>query len=252
MGQTLTGGVSRKENVSMLTPEQEQLFSSLLTGLGPQAQQTLGGFLQPQSQQDMEATFQKAYVDPAMQTFEQKTIPAIQQRFVDANAGASSALNQALAQGASDLSTSIGSQFGQFQQGQQQQQLQALSQFLPLAGTQTFSPQFQQNQGILGALLQGAGQAGGAYMASSKQVKENIRDYKKSLNDLNKLNVKQYDYIKEFGGHKDRVGLIAEDVPEELTAEKSDILHVDLYGTMGLMINSIKELNKKVEKLEKR
>ncbi len=236
----------------MLTPQQQQLFSQFLGGLGPQAQQALGGALQPTSPEDMEAMFQKSYVQPAMQTFEQQVVPGIQQRFADVGAGSSSALNQALAQSASDLSTSLGSQFGQMAQGQQQMQLQALSQFLPMLTGQTFSPQFQQQQGILGPLIGAGGQIGAGLAMSSKKVKENIREYKKGLKELQNMDVKQYDYIKDVGGQKDKVGLIAEDVEKELTASKDDILHVDLYGLMGLMINSIKELSAKVEQLEAR
>lgn len=151
----------------MLTPEQQQLFSSTLKQLGPDFMQSLGGFMQPQSQEDMDSTFQKSYVDPAMQTFEQRAVPGIQQAFSDANAGSSSALNQALAQGASDLSTSMGSQYGQFQQGQQNQQLQALSQFLPLLTGQTFSPLIQQQQGLAGPLIGAAGQIGAGAMMGS-------------------------------------------------------------------------------------
>lgn len=234
----------------MLTPEQQSLLSGALTGLGPDAMSTFGSFLQPMGQEQMQDVFQQAYVDPAMMAFEQQMVPAIQQRFTDANAASSSALNQALAQSAGDLSTALGSQYGQFFQNQQQQQLQALGQFLPLMTGQTFSPLIQQQSGILGPLIGAAGQVGAGYMMSSKEVKENIREYEKALDELSKLDVKQYDYVEEVGGQKDRVGLLAEDVPKELTAEKDGILHVDLYGVMGLMINAIQELHEKVVQLE--
>lgn len=234
----------------MLTPEQQALYSSFITGLGPQAQETFGNFLQPMGKEEMDEVFQKSYVDPAMQTFEQQIVPGIQQRFTDANAASSSALNQALAQSAGDLSTALGSQYGQFFQNQQQQQLQALSQFLPLLSGQTFSPLIQQQQGILGPLIQAGGQIGAAAALSSRKVKENIRDYEKGLEALKELAVKQYDYIQDVGGQKDKVGLIAEDVPEELTSEKDGILHVDLYGVMGLMINAMQQMYEKIIQLE--
>ncbi len=234
----------------MLTPEQQALFSSFLTGLGPDAMATFGNLLQPMGQEQMDEVFQKAYVDPAMQTFEQQMIPAIQQRFTDANAGSSSALNQALAQSAGDLSTALGSQYGQFFQNQQQQQLQAINQFLPLLTGQTFSPLIQQQSGILGPLIGAAGQIGAGVAMSSKEVKENIREYEKGLEEFMELDVKQYDYIEDVGGQKDKVGLIAEDIPEELTAKKDGILHVDLYGVMGLMINAMQEMYEKIVQLE--
>ena len=250
MGKTLMGGSSHKKNISMLTPEQQQLYSQTLQGLGPDFLQSFQNFLQPMGQEEMDSVFQKAYVDPAMQTFEQQVVPGIQQRFADANASSSSALNQALAQSAGDLSTALGSQYGQFFQNQQGMQQNAINQFLPLLTGQTFSPLIQQQQGILGPLVQAGGQIGAAAMMSSKDVKENIREYEKGLEDLEKLDVKQYDYIEDVGGQKDRVGLLAEDIPKELTANKDGILHVDLYGVMGLMINAIQELNEKIVQLE--
>jgi len=237
--------------VNLLTPEQQSLLSGALTGIGPDALSTFGSFLQPQTPGDIQEIFQQSYVDPALQTFQQQIVPSIQQRFADANAASSSALNQALAQSAGDLSTSLGSQYGQFFQNQQQQQLQALNQFLPLITGKTFSPVFHQSPGILGSLIGIGGQLGAAGLAaSSKNIKENIKSYEKGLDSLKELTVKQYDYIEEVGGQKNKVGLIAEDVPEELTTKKDGILHVDLYGVMGLMINAIQELNEKVIKLE--
>lgn len=234
----------------MLTPEQQQLYSQALGQLGPDFLGGLGQFLQPQGVEDYQQVFQQTYVDPAMQAYERQVLPSIQQRFADANAGSSSALNQALAQSATDLSTSLGSQFGQFMQGQQSNQLQAINQFLPLLTGQTFSPLLQQQQGILGPLIGAAGQVGAGYMMSSKTVKENIRDYKKSIEAVRDLTVKQYDYIEDVGGQKDRVGFIAEDLPEELTLQKDGILHADLYGLLGLAMNAIKVLDARVKELE--
>ena len=208
--------------------------------------------MQPQSAEDYQDVFQKSYVDPAMMAMERQIIPGIQQRFVDAGAGSSSALNQALAQSATDLSTSLGSQYGQFLQGQQQNQLNALNMFGQLGTQQTFSPLIQQQQGILGPLINAGGTIGAAAMMSSKTVKENIRDYKKSIGVVRDLTVKQYDYIEDVGGEKDRVGFIAEDLPKELTLKKDGILHADLYGLLGLAMNAIKILDAKVQELEEK
>lgn len=84
------------------------------------------------------------------------------QQFGDANAMSSSALNQALAQAASDLSTSMGSQYGQFLQNQQTQQLQGLNLFQPLMTKETFTPFLEQKEGILGPLIGAAGALGAA------------------------------------------------------------------------------------------
>jgi hypothetical protein len=234
----------------MLTPEQQQLFSQALGQLGPDFLNTFSSFLQPQGAEGFQDVFQQSFVDPAMQALQTQIAPAIQQRFTDANAGSSSALNQALSQSATDLSTSIGSQYGQFLQGQQGLQQNAISQFLPLLGQQTFSPLIQENKGILGPLIQGGATVGAGAMMSSQEVKENIKDYNKSIEVLEELTVKQYDYIEDVGGQKDKVGLIAEDLPKELTLMKDGINHVDLYGLMGLMINSMKSINERLKAIE--
>lgn len=111
------------------------------------------------------AAFQKGVVDPTLQTYNQQVVPGIQQRFVDANASSSSALNQALAQSAGDLSTSLGSQYLQYQQGQQQNTLNALAQLGGLAGQRSFEPIVSQQQGILGPLIGGLGMLGAGSLA---------------------------------------------------------------------------------------
>ena len=89
--------------------------------------------------------------------------------------------------------------------------------------------------------------------ASSERVKENIRDFKEiGLKDLLKFKVKKYDYIEELGGQKDRIGLIAEEIPSDLTLDKQDILHVDLYALISVLVNAVQELNGKIVKLEKK
>lgn len=250
MGKVLMGNTSHEGNVSMLTPEQQQLFSQTIGQLGPDFMSSLGQFMQPQGVGDYQELFQQSYIDPAMQAMQTQILPQIQQRFTDANAGSSSALNQALSQSATDLSTALGSQFGQFMQGQQQNQLNALGMFGNMANQQTFSPLIQQQQGLAGPLIGAAGKAGAAAMMSSKKVKENIRDYTKSLETVRNLSVKQYDYKEEVGGQKDRVGFIAEELPEELTLDKDGILHADLYGLIGLAMNTIKVLDSRVKELE--
>ena len=250
MGKTFKGGTSHVGNIDLLTPEQKQLLSQAINTLGPQFVDSLSSLMGPQSQEQNQEVFQQSYVDPAMQMFEQQLMPSIQQRFVDANAGSSSALNQALSQGAKDISTSIGSQYGNFLQNQKQNQFQALGAMVPLISGKSFSPMIQQQQGILGPMLGAAGSVGAGMMMSSKKVKENIEDYTKGMEEVRKLEVKKYDYIKDVGGQKNKVGLIAEDLPTELTAEKDEVLHVDLYGVIGLLINAMKDLDKRMKKLE--
>ena len=249
MGKALRGGATHSGNVSMLLPEQQQALSQILGDTSSLAGQTFANFLGPQDPQQLQDVFQKSYVDPAMMTFQRNIVPGIQERFEGANASSSSALTQALSQSASDLSTSLGSQFGQLKQQEDMKSLRALGLLQPYVTGQTFSPMIQQRQGILGSMLGAAGNIG-AGILSSKKAKENIRPYEKGMDELRKMDVKQYDYIKEVGGHKDRVGLIAEELPKEVTMEKDDYLHVDLYGVMGMMINAIKELESRIENLE--
>ena len=99
-----------------------------------------------------------------MLTYERSVLPGIQQRFGDANAGSSSALNQALGQSAADVSTMIGSQAGQFFQGQQGNQLNAMQILNQLLGQRSFDPIIQQRQGLLGPAIGAAGQAAGGYL----------------------------------------------------------------------------------------
>lgn len=160
----MMGGVGKSRQVGLMTPEQQNYLQSVIGGdTGQQAGQAYRQFLQPQGVGDYQDIFQQTYIDPAMQTYQQQVLPGIQQRFVDADAGSSSALNQALAQSAQDLSTSLGSQFGQFYQQQQANQLAALGQLGGFAGQQTFQPYVQQRQGLLGPLIGAAGKAAGAY-----------------------------------------------------------------------------------------
>lgn len=250
MGDLLTGSTTHKDNISMLTPQQQQQMAGFMQNLGPQFQSAMSQLMQPMDAQQQQDVFQKSYVEPAQQALQQQLIPGIKESFGGMNASSSSALNQALAQAATDVSTNIGTQYGNFLQNQNQNQLQALSMYAPLLSQQTFSPLIQEKQGIMGPLISAGGAVGAGLAMSSRLVKENIRDYDKGMDLLENMDVKQYDYIEEVGGKKDKVGLIAEDLPKEFLIEKDDILHVDLYALMGVMVNAMKDLNEKVKKLE--
>ena len=218
--------------------------------MGPQAAQSYQQFLQPYDPAQYEDVFNKSVVNPAMQQYNQQIIPAIQQRFVDADAGSSSALNQALGKSAADLGNMLGGQYLDFFKQQQANTLSSLSGLGGLSGQQTFSPLISQKQGILGPLIGSAGTIGSGYMMSSEKIKENIRDYSKGLDVIKTLEVKIYDYVKEVGGYRDKVGVIAEKVPEEIQGEINGIKSVDLYGLVGLLINAVKELSGKTRQLE--
>lgn len=219
--------------------------------MGGQASQAYQQFLQPYDPSQYQDVFNKAIVDPAMQNYNQQIVPALQQRFVDANAGSSSALNQALGQSAADLSNMLGGHYLNFFNQQQANKLSALSGLGGLASQQTFTPLVSQNQGLVGPLIQAGGNiASAAVAASSEKVKENIRPYEKGLDIIKDLEVKIYDYVESLGGHKDKVGVMAERVPNEIQAEINGVKAVDLYGLIGLLINSVKELNEKIVQLQ--
>lgn len=140
-----------KGTSTFLTPEQQSYLQNALGGTSGMVGGAYNQFLQPYSPEQYEGAFQKGVVDPAMMQYEQRVLPAIQQRFVDANASSSSALNQAVASSAQDLTTSLGGQYLNFMQGQQQNTLNALGQLGGLAGRQTQEQLYQ--PGILGELL---------------------------------------------------------------------------------------------------
>jgi len=315
MGKTVTGGSTHEKNIDLLTKDQKKFLSGIIGSkhltdysrgaykdiLKPGierpdmiSQRKFEKMLEPSrdyykgilGQQDDMAGFEKGVVDPMMQQYQQRVLPEIQQRYSDVGAGSSSALNQALAASAGDLTTQLSAQYLPYQQQQQAQRmaaaqgligattptlqhqelqrsaygqdlqgiLSALSGLGGLAGQQTFSPMISQRQGILGSLIGAGGSIGAAAMMSSKKVKENIRDFTLGLESLKKVEAKKYDYKiedEEEALVKDRVGLIAEDLPEDVTVEINDVLHVDLYALMALLVNSVKELSEKVAKLEK-
>lgn len=232
-----------------MTPEQQKFLNSILANVGPQAMEAFPGLLQGYS----EDTFQKGVVDPAKRAYSQDILPAIEQRFTDANAGSSSALNQALIQSSENLSDILAGQRINYQQMAGQQQLGALSQILGLLSQRSFDPIVQGPQaGLLKDLIAAGGTIGGAALMSSREVKDNIREYNKGLNVVREMNVKQYDYtVPVEGPQNDRVGLIAEELPQELRSMVGNVLAVDLYGLVSTLVNCVKELDQEVQKLRK-
>ncbi len=152
MGKTMMGGTSHQGNVDLLTPEQQSFLSQAMGGMGQ-----MGQSMDPEQFQQM---FQQSFVDPAQQMMQRQIIPGIKEQFLGDESG-SSALNQALSQSATDLSTALGSQMmNQYNIGQQRQ-MGALGQLGQMAGQRTFEPMMQQQQGILGPLIGMLGQLGG-------------------------------------------------------------------------------------------
>lgn len=202
--------------------------------------------------------------------FQQNVLPDIMNTF-GRGSRSNSALYQALAAAGTNLQSQLNSQLAQYAMGERERQ-QNLQFGAGQALQQTGLPQAQlslsreknlyipkgENIGTQLALgaTEGAGKAAGqaavtAAMASSREVKDNVREYTKGLETVREMNVKQYDYTVPVGGRQtDRVGLIAEDVPQEVQAMVGEIRGVDVYGLVAILINSIKQLDQKVKLLE--
>jgi hypothetical protein len=107
MGQSRSGGYTQKPTV---TASQRTLLDQLLSQAFPNLQQSAEGF----SQFLPGGTGGDAITNAAQQRFQQQTIPSILNSF-GTGAKSSSALNQALAAGASNLNTDIASMLSQMQ-----------------------------------------------------------------------------------------------------------------------------------------
>ena len=95
---------------------------------------------------------------------QRQIIPGLKENFLGLDESGSSALNRALAQSATDLTTQINQGImGQYNQ-HQANQLSALGGLGGLAGQQTFQPLINQQQGLLpGILNAGTGFAAGRW-----------------------------------------------------------------------------------------
>ena len=103
-----------------------------------------------------------------------------------------------------------------------------------------------------------------AYFSSDRRLKENIKVIQSPLNKITSINGVTFDWTKEFieknGGEdgyfmrKADVGVIAQEVIEvmpHVVAERTDgYLAVKYERLVPLLIESIKSLNDKIEKLE--
>lgn len=137
MGQTKGSGFNE---VPTLTKDQISQLNQILGQAGPAFQGAAQGFQQflPGGGGG------KSIIDAAHQRFQQQTIPSIMNAFGTGSKG-SSALNQALAAGASNLNTDLASQLSQMQL----QAAQGLGQLGGAAGSLGTTPQFalQADQG---------------------------------------------------------------------------------------------------------
>jgi len=223
--------------------------------------------------------------NPQRDNFQQQTIPGIAERYAGVGGARSGASQLAMTGAANDFERNLGAQKSNTmltaEQQKEQIRNQAIQQALGLAQApgqqnmsaidrytqlmnQGFNKQFEVgidpgSEGLWPSIIEATGNvlggaaAGGAAAASSRNIKENIKEYDKGLEAIEKMSVKQYDYKEEFiKDSKDKVGLIAEELPEEIQEKVNGILHVDLYGLLAITINAVKELSEKVKKLEEK
>jgi hypothetical protein len=254
--------------------------NQLFQGAEAATQQRLSDFDPAQTA----SNFEQFVGQPARTAFQEQTAPGIAERFAGIGGARSSASQLALGGAGQQLEQNLAAQKSNAlmtaEQQKEQIRNQAIQQALQLSGApgqqglsaidrytallnQGFNKQFdigvdQGSAGLAPALIQGGSMLAAAKMmgptavaASSRKVKENIEDFDKGLELVENMDVKKYDYKEEFiKDGKNKIGLIAEELPEEFQQERDGILHVDLYGLLSVAINAIKELSEKVKNLE--
>ena len=89
---------------------------------------------------------------------------------------------------------------------------------------------------------------------SDARLKDNITKIPDALNKLNRLKGVTFTR-KDLASDKQYAGLIAQDVqkvlPEAVATTEGDIIAVDYNGVIGLLVEAIKELNNRIDKLER-
>jgi len=138
------GGI---EQVSGLSPEQQQLFTRLSQEFDP-AQLV-----------DM---FQTSVGDPARQQFQQQTLPGIQERFIAGGGARSGAVGRAGVQAGADLETGLSGQLAQLIAGAQEGSLNRQAGLATSPIMNTFQrPSDSPLGNLLGPLAGGIGTAAG-------------------------------------------------------------------------------------------
>jgi hypothetical protein len=92
---------------------------------------------------------------------------------------------------------------------------------------------------------------GNVFSHSDRRIKTNIKEIGSCLDKIENINSYKYNRIDLEGNH---IGLIAQEVEKifpELVIETNDIKGINYQGMIAILLNCIKELNQKIEKLEK-
>lgn len=142
----------RFERIETMTPQQQQLLSQLLAGMGGPLGAGLQNIMQLLSGAP-EAL--EAYQRPELRRFEEETVPGIAERFAGLGAQASSAFPQALGAAGTALSERLAAQ----RAGLQQQAMGQLAGLLGMGlGTRPFETMYRPGgPGFWGAMAPGIG-----------------------------------------------------------------------------------------------
>ncbi len=145
---SLFGSGPSNEQFSTLTPEQQQLLQQLISGIGGQG--PLSGLFGVDQE-----SFQKSFVDPAMNTFNNRTAPAIQQRFIASGGARSSSAEDTLTRAGADVQGQLNQTLAGLINQAQGRAMQGLGLGL---GTQAFqNVQDPGSTGLFGELFSGVG-----------------------------------------------------------------------------------------------
>lgn len=88
----------------------------------------------------------------------------------------------------------------------------------------------------------------GWYTASSKKWKKNIANYTGSaLEKVKAIKVRKYKMADAYDDQREKIGLIAEELPADLLDESGQM--VDLYPLVTTLMKAVQELSAKVDKL---
>lgn len=144
-------------NLNLLTPEQSSFLANILKGSQGLASNAYGNLLQQYSPETFNSFYQQSFVKPAQEMLQRQIIPQIKENFLGLDESASGALNRALAQSASDVSSQLGQGILNQYNIQSQNQLGALSSLNALLGRNSITPMVHSRPGLLSTLLGGLG-----------------------------------------------------------------------------------------------
>jgi len=134
--------------VPTLDPQQTQLLTQLLSGIGPQLGGAFGAIETQLDPAQQTAFFQQAVAEPSIEQFQSQVIPSILQAQASLGAKGGTSIERQLAQAGRSLETDLARQLAGFQVGQQQAGVGNIASLLGLGlGTQPFALQQQAPRG---------------------------------------------------------------------------------------------------------